>query len=181
MIDNFNILADAALPKKYSKAKEIDIGLGEDYKLNVLQYLPIQGKANLLQYVIGSAIDDSTGCFSPIRVNVYYCIGVMRAYCGVHFDEDVDILEAYDKLESTGIIDKVMEAIPEDERKYMETLINDTIEDVTRYNTSIAGMIQNMSDKTEGLDEQLRDILERVKNREGLEILGEIKNVVGTD
>lgn len=180
MIDNFNTLIEA-LPKRELEVKEVNIGLGEEYKLSVLQYLPIQGKSNLLQYVINSAIDENTGCFSPIRVNVYYCIGIMRAYCGIHFDPDTDVLEAYDVLESRGIIDRVMEAIPEDERKYMETLINDTIEDVTRYNTSIAGMIQNMSDKTEGLDEQLKEIMERMKNKEGLELLSEIKNVVGND
>lgn len=180
MIDNFNILKEA-LPEQEPMIKTVDIGLGPEYVLNVLQYLPIQGKANLLQYVISSAIDDNTGCFSPIRVNVYYCIGVMRSYCGMHFDEDADVLEAYDILESRGIIDNVMQAIPEEERGYMETLVNDTIEDITRYNTSLSGMIQGMADKTDGLDEQLKDILNKVKNKEGLELLGEIKNVVGTD
>lgn len=180
MIDNFNTLKEV-LPEQELETRTINIGLGPEYELNVLQYLPIQGKANLLQYVINSAIDDSTGCFSPIRVNVYYCIGVMRSYCGLHFDDDVDVLEAYDILESRGIIDNVMAAIPEEERGYMETLINDTIEDITRYNTSLAGIVQSMSGQTTELDTQLRDILDKIKNREGLELLSEIRNVVGTD
>ncbi len=182
MITNFNDIKNN-LPEYNPEEnyKEIEIGMGPEYTIRVLQYLPIQGKSNLLQYVIDLAIDDNTGCFSPIRVNVAYSIGVMRAYCGVHFDDEQNVLEAYDVLERTGILNKVMGAIPEEERNYMESLINDTIEDIVRYNTSLSGMLQNMTKDTNNLDESLKKILADVKDRKGLEILEEIKNVVGTD
>lgn len=168
----------ATIPEEEVSYKEVAFG---DNVIRVLQYLPIQGKSALLQYIIDMALDETTGCFSPIRVNVAYCIGVLRSYCGVHFDDEVNVVDAYDELERNGILDKVMGAIPEEERIYMETLINDTIEDISRYNSSLAGMLQSMQGNANGLDESLRKILEQVKNREGLELLSEIKNVVGTD
>lgn len=182
MFTSFNEIKDALMKvTEEPKYKEIEIGMGPEYTVRVIQYLPIDGKSNLVQYVVNAAIDNNTGCFSPVRVNVYYAIGVMRAYCGVHFDDDQNVAEAYDLLESTGILDRVMEAIPEGERNYMENLINDTIEDIARYNSSLVGMLNAMNQDATGLDESLKKILEQVKNREGLEILEEIKNVGGTD
>lgn len=182
MITNFNdikdILMQATAEPEY---KEIEIGMGPDHTVRVLQYLPIDGKANLVQYVVNAAIDNNTGCFSPVRVNVYYAIGVVRSYCGVHFDDLQDMAEAYDLLESTDILSHIMEAIPEEERVYMENLVNDTIEDIARYNNSFAGMMSAMSVEANDLGTSLEDILEKIKNREGMELLGEIKNAVGTD
>lgn len=182
MVTKFEEIKDVLLnATEEPKYKEIEIGMGPEYTLRVLQYLPINGKANLVQYVVNASIDDTTGCFSPVRVNVHYAIGVLRAYCGVHFAEDDDIVEAYDMLESIGVFGRVMEAIPEDERNYMENLINDTIEDISKYNHSLAGMVGAMNKDTDGLNESLRTVLEQIKNREGLEILEEIKNVGGKD
>lgn len=182
MITHFEEIKDTLIQAtEEPKYKEVEIGMGPEYTIRVLQYLPIDGKANLVQYVVNAAIDNNTGCFSPVRVNVYYCIGVMRAYCGIHFDDDQDIAEAYDLLESTGILGIVMESIPEEERTYMESLINDTIEDISRYNSSLAGMLSSMNQDANNLDESIKKILEQVKNREGLEILEEIKNVGGID
>ena len=177
IITNYNDIGPN-LPEEEIGYKEVKLG---DNVIRVLQYLPIQGKSELLQYVIDIALDEVTGCFSPIRVNVAYCIGVLRSYCGIHFDDDIDIVSAYDILEKNGIFDLVMEAIPESERVYMEALINDTIEDISRYNSSLAGMLRAMQSDSDGLNESLQKILEQVRNKEGLEILDEIKNVVGTD
>lgn len=74
-----------------------------------------------------------------------------------------------------------MEAIPESERVYMEALINDTIEDISRYNSSLVGMLRAMQGDSDGLNESLQKILEQMKSKESLEILDDIKNMVGND
>lgn len=148
--------------------------------IEVSQYLPIEEKAALVQEVVNASIDEQTGCFSPVRVNVYFAIGMLIHYCKMSF-EDENIIEAYDLLEQNGVIDKVLAAIPDEERGFIETLVNDTIEDISRYNSSLAGMISAMSDNANNLDGTISDILEKIKNREGMEMLAEIKNMVGTD
>lgn len=180
VITNFNELKEPC-PQREPQYKEIEVGLGPEYTIRVLQYLPINGKANLISYIVNAAIDPSTGCFSPVRTNVYYTIGVMRSYCGMHFDDDIDVPEAYDFLESTGIFDKVLEAIPDEERTYLESLVDDTIADVAKYNTSLAGILSNINQDATQLDKSIQAILEKVQNKEGMELLAEIKNVDGTD
>lgn len=183
MVTNFNDIKDALIKAtEEPNYREIEIGFGKEKEtIRVLQYLPIDGKANLVQYVVNAAVDNNTGCFSPIRVNVYYAIGLLRSYCGIHFDELQDVAQAYDLLENTGILNKVMMAIPEDERTYMETLINDTIKDISRYNNSFAGMISAMSGDAADLGTAIEDILEKIRNKDGMEFLGQIRTAVGTD
>ena len=182
IITNFKEIKESLPARDYlNNYKEVSLGVdGKEYTLRVLQYLPIKDKADLVSYVVNAAIDENTGCFSPVRVNVYYGIGIMMQYCRIKFD-DVDVVEAYDIIDSTNILDIVMNAIPEEERVFMESLLNDTIGDISRYNSSLAGMMHSMSGEATNLDESIQAILEKIKNKEGLEVLSEIKNVVGTD
>lgn len=181
VVTNFSDVEDVLSNLVTAEQSYTDIEITSNNTIRVLKYLPIEGKANLVQYVVNMAIDSNTGCFSPIRVNVYYEIGVLRSYCGIHFDDNENISEVYDLLVQAKVIDKVMLAIPEEERNYIQTLINDTIKDISRYNNSFAGMIASASGEAGSLDTTLQDILEKIKNREGLEVLSEIKNAVGTD
>lgn len=169
----------AALPQNFITATK-EIELNENLVLQVRQYVPTEEKAKIVQYVVNMSLDDRTGCFSPIRVNVYYAIAMLQHYCGIDF-EDENLVDAYDQLDSCGFITSVLDNIPEEERRYMENLVNDTIEDIAKYNTSFAGTIQAATSEANNLDSSVTDILNKIKNKEGLEVLDEIKNVVGTD
>ena len=74
-----------------------------------------------------------------------------------------------------------MGAIPVPEIDFVRDLAKDTAEDVVRYNNSFAGMIGMVSKDADGLDEQIKEIVQQLKNAEGLEQLAVIKDVVGTD
>lgn len=168
-------LGKKVLPNNYK-----DITISTDKVIRVRQYLPIDDKIELINYVVDNSLDNTTGCFSPIRTNVFFSIGVLRQYCGINFGDE-NVSSIYDLLEESGIIDIVMEAIPQDEMKYMEDLLNATTADISRYNNSAAGIIRSMSGDADSLGTSLDDILQKIKNREGLEVLSEIKNVVGKD
>lgn len=64
---------------------------------------------------------------------------------------------------------------------FISNLVEETTKDIARYNSSAAGIIQSMSNNASGLDEQITELLEKVKNGEGLEQLAVIKDVVGLD
>lgn len=165
-------------PLQQQKEKEFIIS--DDTTILIKQYLPINDKARLIQDVAIGALDPMTNTFSPVRVNVYYAIGVLKYYCGIEIEEE-NIIEAYDLFEQHGLLDEIILSIPSEEITYMESLVKDTIDDLARYNSSLAGMLANMSNQANGLDESITNILEKIKNKEGLELLDEIKNVVGND
>jgi len=92
-----------------------------------------------------------------------------------------EVSKTYDLLEENGVIDQIISTIPEDEIEFMKELVNDTVNDIARYNSSAAGIIQAMTANAGGLDSQITEILDKIKNGENLETLAVIKDVVGKD
>ena len=48
-----------------------------------------------------------------------------------------------------------------------------------KYNQSFVGMIQTISNKNEGMDATITDILDKIKNKEGIETLDVIRDIMG--
>ena len=158
--------------------KVVDFKIGEDVIVSVRQYLPVEEKTELLQYVINAALDDNTGCFSPLRVEVYFALGVCNWYTDIEIESLADAGKTYDLLECNGVLAQIFNNIPKEELEFIRDLVNDTVADIARYNNSATGIIQAMSSDTQGLDNQLSEILANIKNAEGLDILSAIKDVV---
>jgi hypothetical protein len=89
-----------------------------------------------------------------------------------------DVSHVYDALEMNGVVDLIRNAIPQDEIDFMEDLVEDTIADISRYNSSAAGIINNMSDSAENLDEQLNNILDKIKSDDATKAMGKVLDVV---
>lgn len=145
--------------------------------LEVRKYLPIKEKEAVLDFVINNALDQTTGCFSPLRVNVYFALAICQWYGGIDINME-DVSHVYDALEMNGVVDLIRNAIPQDEIDFMEDLVEDTIADISRYNSSAAGIINNMSDSAENLDEQLNNILDKIKSDDATKAMGKVLDVV---
>lgn len=158
--------------------KKVEVQLIGDKKLEVLTYLPIKEKTEMLQFIVNNVIDPKTGCASPIRTEIYFSIAVCHWYGGIDFsNEDMaKISDVYDALELNKVIQTIIDHVPYDEINFMRDLAEETVADVARYNSSAAGIIQSMADSSGSLDKQLSDIIQKVQSREGLEMLDMIKN-----
>ena len=166
------------------KVSFTDVKIGEDAVFKVASYLPIEDKGNLITFVVDMALDTTTGCFSPVRVETYFALAICRWYGDMVFDDDdiqINVALTYDTLETIGIIDAIMNAIPKDELEFIQDLVKDTISDIARYNSSAAGIIQMMNQNASQLDTQITNILDSIKNGENLETLSVIKDMVGKD
>lgn len=159
----------------------VDIKWSEDVIISVRQYLPIEEKEELIRYVVNAALDDKTGCFSPLRLEVYFCLAVCKWYTDIAIEPLSDAGQLYDLLDSSGLMSQIMSNISKEELDFVKDLVTETTNDIARYNNSAAGIIQNLSNSTEGLDNQLSEVIEKIKNSEGLETLSAIKDVVGKD
>ena len=157
------------------------IKLASGVEVAVRKYLPIGDKANLITWAINLALDEKTGCISPIRFEVCFAIAVVKWYADIELDDDTTLSAIYDIWEQNDVINQVMGAIPVGEIDFVRDLAKDTAEDLVRYNNSFAGMITMASGDTSELNEQVVSIVNSIKNAEGMEQLAVIKDVVGTD
>ena len=137
----------------------------------------------MIEFIANGAIDLDTGTFDAIRIEVNFAIGICRWYAGITFTEEdmQNVATVYDALETNGYIDNIIDAIPEYEIGFLRKLVTKTLQDIANYNTSAAGIIQSMNNNATGLGTQIEDILDQIKNGEGLEQLSVIKDMVGKD
>lgn len=165
----------------YDNQEKIRIfSLTDDIQINIRHYLPIEDKAKLISFVVENSLDEATGCFSPVRTNVFFALGVLMYYTDIEFDGE-DYAQYYDTLEKNGVIDRIFEQMEEDELKFVESLVTDTVEDIARYNNSFAGMLGNMSSEASALGDSVQDVLFRIKNDGGAEALAAFKDMVEND
>lgn len=159
-----------------------EVKVNDDLTLTVRKHLSIQEKTEFIQYIVNSALDDRTGCFSPLRVEVYYALAICHWYGGIVFEDLSDAGKTYDILETNGVIDKIGSAIDYDERTYIRELTEETVKDIARYNNSAAGIIQMMSADTDGLNNQIVSVLDKIReNGDQAELTKLFKTMVGND
>lgn len=158
--------------------KEVEVELMGGKKLNVLTYLPMKDKTEMLQFIVNNVIDPKTGCASPVRMEIYFSIAMCHWYGGIDFSDEnmANISDVYDALELNKVIQTIIDHVPYDEINFMRDLAEETVADVARYNSSAAGIVQSMADSSGSLDKQLSDIIQKVQSKEGLELLDMIKN-----
>ena len=111
--------------KVNTQPKEIDF---EGNKIEVFQYLPIEGKYDLVMITLQKSLED--GIYNPIKKDMYFHLYMVYMYTDISFTEKQkeDETKLYDTLESNGLITKVIKNIPEEEYnklfEYMDEIIN---------------------------------------------------------
>lgn len=129
-------------PIKAIEDKIIDIN-GE--KVSVKQYLPIAKKAEIVGLVLQDTLDEH-GMNSNIREKIYTYIRLVQFYTNINITDTMldNAGKTYDLLEVNHILEKVIEAIPQEEYEYLINAINTSIKIVSDYRTSVAGLFTDM-------------------------------------
>lgn len=168
-----------------------DLGLVVDEKVTTLtfngkeikmrNYLPINEKVDFISYVFNNSIDEESNTFSPIRMNTFFEVGLIRWYTNIDFsEEELDEIEkTCDKLKSSGLVTKVRTNIDYAEYNLIYSLALETIQDYEKFANSFVGMMQAMSQENNLMSKELDDIISKISNKEGIEELVNIKNIMG--
>lgn len=112
----------------------------------IKQYLPILEKVELINFVLNHVFDEN-GYASPLRVTLYTDIAIIQHYTNISLTETAlnNLNKTYDTLEMNGILEVVRQNIPEDEVKYLETIIADSVDYLIKYNTSALGILKTVT------------------------------------
>lgn len=163
--------------KQKSEIQEVKIG---DNVIQVKQYLPSAEKSRLMEFVLNNAAN-SLGLFDPIRVEVTFALGIMKYYTDVSFT-DTQLIKnmdmTYDTLDSNGVFDIIFAAIPKNEFVFMSKTIEKYVDALSRYNNSAVAIINSIKNSSEGLNSELNEILDSVKDKKGMETLTELIDIV---
>lgn len=163
--------------KIVNDTKTITIG---EQDIEVKQYLPINDKLELMGRVISASADENN--FSnPIKLDVFTSLELVFTYTNIQFTEKQkeDLVKLYDILESNGIFDEVIAAIPKVEYKSIIEGIQECSNAIYTYKSSILGILETVSQDYKDTTYDANQIQEALGDKENLAFLRDVLNKMG--
>lgn len=163
--------------KKQEDVKIVKIG---NFDIEVKQYLPVNEKLNLIARVLNGAHDENNFP-NPIKIEVISTLEIIMAYTNISFTDKQkeDIAKLYDLLDSNGIVNIIIAAIPEEEYNFLITGIDDTIKAVYTFQNSILGILETISKDYSNLSLDASKLQQQMANKENLDLLRDILTKLG--
>ena len=164
--------------KRKDEVKTVNVN---NNAIEVKQYLPINDKLALISRVINLSHDSSNNFANPVQVEVIGTIEIIMAYTNLSFTEKQkeDYAKLYDLLEENGITKDLIGAIPEDEYAFLIDGINDSIEAVYKYQDSILGILEVISQDYSNLDFDATKIQQQLADPDNLSLLKDVLTKLG--
>lgn len=145
-----------------------------EYKINdlgveVLSYLPLLDKYNLINITLQESFDGSI--YHPVKIEGAFYVYVAILYTNITFTEKqkTDIFKTYDLIMSSGLLNMILQNIPEEEFNTLLTLFKDTLTANEQYLHSFTSVVNQFSEqiasKAAQLQEQVKDIdFDKIQN-----------------
>lgn len=151
--------------------------------VEVKQYLPIQEKIALIEYVTNGMNNDETGYkfVNYIQQHILTVVGFIKYYTNLSFTEKQmeDIYKFYDSIYGSGLCEAVIEAIPQDEYDLIMGIIDDIVKSIYDYKTSFLGIMEATATDYKNLEFDAEKIKKDLADRNGVEFLQEVLNKMG--
>ena len=116
----------------------------EDKEIEVNQYLPISDKNDLI--AIAMQKSKMNNIYNPVLVDMYFHLHIIYMYTNLTFTDKQreDEMKLYDLLQSSGLLNKVIENMNEEEYEDLWNKIEEYMVDDFKYTTTAAGLIQSI-------------------------------------
>ena len=148
--------------------------------IEVKQYLPVEEKLELITKVLELS-HDSKNFSNPVKVSVYTTLEIIEKYTNVNFTEKQkeNPTKLYDLLVGNGFAAAVIKAIPEPEYDEILTGIKQTIKSVYKYQNSILGILDTVSQDYSNLNLDATEIQKKLADPNNMELLKGIMTKLG--
>lgn len=165
---------------KAEKNQEIKTVIINDQTIEVKQYLPSNDKLGLISNVINMAanVQEGMNFANPVLIEICGTLEIIYAYTNITFTEKQkeDPTKLYDLLDNSGIIDAVMNLIPETEYNFIIDGIDQSVESIYQYHNSFLGILETLKTDYSNLDLDAQRIQKMLNSNP--EELGFLKDVL---
>ena len=141
----------------------------KDKEIKVLKYLPSIEKYNLLNTTLLQSIDD-TVIINEYKLDMFFNINLAIAYTNIVFskeEQDMELSDLYDKFKTSGLLDMIIDVIPDDEYATLySSLVSNKEEYVSERKSisyGIANAIEQISKKLPK-QEEMQNLLQSLKD-----------------
>ena len=147
--------------------------------IEVKQYISVNDKLKLISDIINNTVDEHSFC-NPVKVKVYLLIGIVENYTNISFTEKQkeDIVKLYDLIQSNGLFDKILAAIPDEELNDLLNSTWDSVDAIYTYRNSVMGILDNVSADYDNVNVDVNKTIEQIKNLDH-SLLSEVMTKLG--
>lgn len=133
--------------------------------IEVKQYISVNDKLKLISDIINNTVDEHSFC-NPVKVKVYLLIGIVENYTNISFTEKQkeDIVKLYDLIQSNGLFDEILAAIPDEEFNDLLNSTLDSVDAIYTYRNSIMGILDNVSADYDNVNVDVNKAIEQINN-----------------
>jgi hypothetical protein len=112
----------------------------EDSIIEVIQYLPIKDKRDLIDITIEKSLENSI--YNPIKLDMYFHLHMVYLMTNINFTEKQkeDEEKIYDALKSSGLLEQILTHIDENEYNELYTYLQEMISKQISYQQSFVGV-----------------------------------------
>lgn len=148
--------------------------------IEVKQYLPVEEKLELITNVLELS-HDSNNFSNPIKVQVYTALEMIDKYTNISFTEKQkeNPTKLYDLLNGNGLLEKIIDAVPQIEYDELIHGIYDTINAVYSYQNSVLGILDTISQDYSNLNLDATEIQKKLADPENMALLKNIMTKLG--
>ena len=131
----------------------------EGTNIEVLKYLPTEDKVALINIALQNSKDGFV--YNTTLLDAYFHLYIVFMYSNISFTDKQkeDPLKLYDALKSSGLLDKIIMTMDEEEYTKLNEYLNQQEVDNYNYNTSIMGTIKTMLDQLPEKAEEMQKIM----------------------
>lgn len=130
--------------------------------IEILQYLSIEDKYNMINIVLQESYENGT--YHPVKIETLFYTYLIIMYTNINFTDKQkeNIYKLYDNLKTIGLLEFVIKNIEDQEFNDLLSLFEQTLKVKNDYQSSLAGVLNNMSsiltNKVENFQNQLANI-----------------------
>ena len=165
------------IKKVNNKVKNIQFN---DIEIEVKQYLPIQDKLTIIGNAINNAADGNR-FVNPAKLDMYTTLEVLYAYADISFTEKQreDSAKLYDLVISSGLVDEIYKAIPEQELNTIYTNVMRVAESMYAQMNSVYGIMENIAQDYANTSMEATDIQQKLADPNNLTLLKDVMSKLG--
>ena len=158
--------------KKIDKVQVVTIN---GLEVEVKQYLPVAEKLELIANVLNNSADDNNFA-NPVKTYILSHLEIIYAYTNLSFTDKQkeDPAKLYDILETNGIIDSIILAMPPSEYDNLIEDITSTIDAYYKYKNSALGILEAATTDYKNLDLEASDIQKKIADPNNLTLLKDV-------
>ena len=160
--------------------KEIKTITWEDQEIEIKQYLPVNEKLELIGRVINNSADDMK-FYNVGKIEIFLALETLYSYTNINFTDKQkeDVCKLYDIIMSSGLYDAIMTEIPENEFEWIEEVLMDTVDSIYKYQNSVMGILENVSQDYSNLDLEASKIYGELADPNNLTLLKNVMTKLG--